>query len=44
MLLVMPQATRWLRPIITAGIPARATPATLNEPPRSTTSCQIDTA
>src|SRR5687768_7221918 len=44
MLLVMPHATRLLRPIITPGTPASATPATLNEPPWRHTSCQIDTA
>src|SRR5204863_6371129 len=40
MLLVTPQATRSLRPIMTAGTPPYATPATLNDPPERCTSCQ----
>src|SRR5262245_2155749 len=40
----MPQATRSLRPNMTAGIPAYAIPATLNDPPHRWTSCQHETA
>ena len=40
----MPQATRWLRPIITAGTPAYPVPATLREGLRRCTPYQQETA
>src|SRR3990170_3656650 len=44
MLLVMPQATRGVRPKKTAGSPAYAVPATSNEPPERCASYQHETA
>ena len=44
MLLVMPHATRSLRPNMTAGMPTYATPATWKPSPQSWTSYQHDTA
>src|SRR5262245_30869523 len=44
MLFVIPQATCSFLPNMTAGIPAYAIPATLNEPPRKWISCQHETA
>src|SRR3990172_13229129 len=44
MLLVMPQATRGVRPKKTAGRPAYAVPATSNEPPERCASYQHETA
>src|SRR5687768_6966222 len=40
MLLVMPQATRSFRPMINAGTPTYAIPATWYDPPHRWTSCQ----
>src|SRR3990172_9148341 len=39
-LLVIPQATRALRPMTTAGTPTYAMPTTSNDPPDKPTSCQ----
>src|SRR5579872_7193894 len=44
MLLVIPQATFSFLPMMIAGIPIYAVPATLNDPPHKCTSCQHETA
>src|SRR5262249_29128544 len=44
MLLVQPQATRSVRPNITAGMPTYAMPAALIDPPHRCTSYQHETA